>query len=90
MTAKRRLVYEATVYHDEPEEAAVDSRTIGYFSSVRTATRAINEARDDHWQTGGVRLGDLWEAVPGQSPEWFEPDEQASAWFVGTDGKPDR
>jgi hypothetical protein len=89
---RNRAVFEATVYHDEPEEAAVASETLGYFPSLGAAEYAINEARlrSPEWQTGGIRYGWLWEAVLGVQPEEFEPSDVEVPWFVGTDGKADR
>jgi hypothetical protein len=91
MTQRRnRPVYDATVYHDGEFDANETSKFLGYFPSLAEATRAVNEARDDHWQTGGVTYGFLWEAVFGESPERFESDDREPSWFVGIDGKADR
>lgn len=94
MTARRnRPVYEATLYHDSPDNAADDSRHLGYFPSRFSAVKAINAERtpadgaDAGWFTGGIRYGFLWEAVFGQSPEYFESDDRETPWFVGIDGK---
>jgi hypothetical protein len=82
-------VYEATIYHDSEDNAADDSREIGYFPTLRAAVKAVNAARDEAtgWYTGGVRHGFLHPAVFGVRPERFEDDETVDPWFVGLDGK---
>jgi hypothetical protein len=88
---RARHVYVATVYHDTELDAAVEDKDLGYYPSLQSAVDAVNEARDDYWQTGGVTYGFLWPAVFGKSPERFESDErEPGSWFVGTDGKADR
>jgi hypothetical protein len=87
---RNRPVYEATLYHDGEFDAAIENRDVGYYPSLAAAVDAINARRDDYWQTGGVRYGFLWEAVPGRSPERFEADDRETSWFVGVDGKADR
>jgi hypothetical protein len=90
---RTRPVYEATLYFDEAEDAATNSRELGYFSSRSEAARAINEAREKDldkaqgWFTGGIRYGFLHPEVFGQSPEWFEVDDREVPWFVETDGR---
>ncbi len=90
MTARNRQVFEATVYHDGPINANEDQHDLGYFPSLPAAVHAINAYRDEYWQTGGVRYGFLYPAVPGKYPVRFESDDRETPWFVGTDGEPVR
>ncbi len=91
--AQARPVYEATLYHDSVDDAADDSRHLGYFNSRRMAVTIINEERTpadgatEGWFTGGIRYGFLHPAVFGKNPEWFESDDRETPWFVGIDGK---
>jgi hypothetical protein len=82
-------VYEGTIYHDSEDNAADDSRDLGYFRTLPAAVRAVNAARDEAtgWYTGGVRFGFLHPAVFGVRPERFEGDDAVDPWFVGLDGK---
>jgi hypothetical protein len=88
MATERR--YQAVLYHDEPEEAATDSRVIGprYGNTYETrdaAVAAIREELDAYWQTGSVHAGEYDPGVPGRYPPRFDDDMDELALRVGPD-----
>ena len=79
-------VWDAYLVHDEPEEAGVAQRELGYYPTKRRAIQAVNDGRNEYWQTGGVVAGELEPAVPGVRPGHFE-SIIGQSWFIGTDGR---
>lgn len=66
--------YQTVVYHDEPDEAAVDTNVLG--SSYTTADQAIAAARaafaKGYWNSATVERGIYHPGEPGIEPDWFE------------------
>ena len=87
---RNKVVYAADIYRDADEDAAVESRFLGYFPSFQSALFAVRAAQGGAWATGGITYGFLWPGVSGIRPEHFETDEREASWFVGTDGQADR
>jgi len=79
-------VWDAYLVHDEPGEANVAQRDLGYYPTKRQAIRAVNDRRTAYWQTGGVVAGELEPGVPGIRPERFS-SIVGQSWFIGTDGR---
>lgn len=74
--------YEVTYYHDDPDNAATDSRTIGPFRSFEAAVAAAKKPPSPRWNGGAsIERGTYDPGVPGVSPESFVRDE-TTPWYV--------
>ena len=45
--------YEGFVYHDEPEDAATDLRSVGIFDNFGSALLEVQQNLGHHWNGGG-------------------------------------
>lgn len=82
MTAtKFRIIY----YHDEPDEAATNTRTGNLHDSLDAAIADCQATFDDYWTTATVDRGTLHPGEFGVEPPWFEEHTSAPQAYVGPD-----
>lgn len=76
------------VYHDEPQEAAVDAKPLDdYWWNRAEAIDAARSHMDDYWNAATIHRGSVVteEVEPGIKQQRFVEADPPESWGVGPD-----